>query len=121
MRAVVRYFNIVFIVAVLVVAGLAATGLLQFPASESGPGTQAGTRVTTGEVALSPAPDFLTPVRPEPYNRLAIAESDTGVIYRLIDQQTDLRGGTPVRYVRTVVDVGTRQAAEALATRLIDF
>lgn len=121
MRAVVRYFNIVFIVAVLVVAGLAATGLLQFPASESGADTQTGTRITTGEVALSPAPDFLTPVEPEPYNRLAIAESDTGVIYRLIDQQTDLRGGTPVRYVRTVVDVGTRQAAEALATRLIDF
>lgn len=108
MRAVVRYFNIVFIVAALVVAGLAATGLLQFPASESGPDTQTGTRVTTGEVALSPAPDFLTPVEPEPYNRLAIAESDAGVIYRLIDQQTDLRGGTPVRYVRTVVDVGTR-------------
>lgn len=121
MRAVVRYFNIVFIVAVLVIAGLAATGLLQFPASESGSDTQTGTRVTTGEVALSPVPDFLAPVEPEPYNRLAIAESDTGVLYRLIDQQTDLRGGTPVRYVRTVVDVGTRQAAEALATRLIDF
>lgn len=121
MRAVVRYFNIVFIVAVLVVAGLAATGLLQFPASESGPDTQTGTRVATGEVALSPAPDFLAPVEPEPYNRLAIADSGTGVLYRLIDQQTDLRGAMPVRYVRTVVDVGTRQAAEALATRLIDF
>ena len=122
MRAVVRYFNIVFIVAVLVVAGLAATGLLQLPASEVGPDTQTGgTRVATGEVTLSPAPDFLAPVEPEPYNRLAIAESDTGVHYRLIDQQTDLRGETPVRYVRTVVDVGTRQAAEALATRLIDF
>jgi transglutaminase-like putative cysteine protease len=121
MRVFVRYFNIVFIVAALVVAGLAATGLLQFPASDSGPASQQDAAIATGEIGFSPAPDFLEPIEPEPFDRQALANSDSGVHYRLIDQQIDLRSSMPVRYMRTVADVGTRQAAEALATRLIDY
>ena len=121
MRVFVRYFNIVFIVAALVVAGLAATGLLQFPASDSGPASQQDAAIATGEIGFSPAPDFLEPIEPEPFDRQALANSDSGVHYRLIDQQIDLRSAMPVRYMRTVADVGTRQAAEALATRLIDY
>ncbi|WP_440958541.1 DUF3857 domain-containing protein [Oceanicaulis sp. LC35] len=121
MRAFVRYFNIVFIVAALVVIGLAATGLLNLPGAPSGPETPAGSQVDAGEVGFAPAPEFLEPIEPAPFDRLALAESATGVHYRLIDQQTDLRDAMPVRYMRTVADVATRQAADALAMHLIDF
>ncbi len=53
MRAFVRYFNIVFIVAALVVAGLAATGLLKLPPSEAGD-PLAQDSPPAGEVVFSP-------------------------------------------------------------------
>lgn len=121
MRAFVRYFNIVVLVAVLVIGGLAATGLLSLPPSDSGPAGASSPSASVGEVEFAPAPDFLAPIEPEPYDRIALGNAPGGVFARLIDQQTDLRGDTPVRYVRTVMDVATRQAAEALSTRLIEY
>ena len=120
MRAFVRYFNIVFIVAALVVAGLAATGLLKLPPSEAGD-PLAQDSPPAGEVVFSPTPGFVEPLEPVPFDRQALADSQTGLHYRLIDQQTDLRAERPVRYIRMVVDLANRQAAEAVSTRLIDF
>ncbi|EAP89487.1 hypothetical protein OA2633_09484 [Oceanicaulis sp. HTCC2633] len=120
MRAFVRYFNIVFIVAALVVAGLAATGLLKLPPSEAG-APLAEDSHPAGEVVFSPTPGFVEPLEPVPFDRQALADSQTGLHYRLIDQQTDLRAERPVRYIRMVVDLANRQAAEAVSTRLIDF
>ncbi|WP_306015102.1 DUF3857 domain-containing protein [Oceanicaulis sp. MMSF_3324] len=121
MRAFVRYFNIVFVVVVLVVAGLAATGLLNVPSSETEVGQAMPAAAPVGAVEFSPVPAFVERLEPGAFDRQALADSQTGLYFRLIDQQTDLRPERPVRYVRMVIDLANRQAAEAVSTRLIDF